>query len=88
MRSRLALAAGFLALVGLYYATSELLPNLSQLKDIVWVEFLFCGILFAPVYFALGLRNRTSAIALAFVCAALATILQLSGAQLWASIPN
>ena len=88
LRVRLALAAVFLALLALYYSISEYLPNLSRLGDVIWVDFALTALIFAPVYLALGLRNRYSAIVGAIVAAAVAIALHLSGEALAASIPK
>jgi len=88
LTTRLALAAVFLALLALYYSISELLPNLSELGDVVWVDFVLPALVFAPVYLALGLRNRRSAVVGAILAALLATALYLSGETLAASIPK
>ncbi|MGD0272767.1 MAG: hypothetical protein ABSB96_03450 [Gaiellaceae bacterium] len=88
MKPRLALAAVFLALLALYYSISELLPNLSEPGDVVWVDFALSALIFAPIYLALGLRNRLSAVIGAIVAALLAAVLYLSGETLAASIPK
>lgn len=88
LTTRLALAAVFLALLALYYSISELLPNLSERGDVLWVDFVLPVLIFAPVYLALGLRNRRSAVVGAILAALLATALYLSGETLAASIPK
>lgn len=87
-RSRLTLAVALLALLGLYYSVSEFLPNLPEYGDVLWVDFALTALSFAPVYLALGIRNRGSAIAVAAFTAALAAVLHLSGSGLAASIPK
>jgi len=88
LTTRLALAAASLALLALYYSISELLPNLSEPGDVLWVDFALPILIFAPVYLALGLRNRLSAVIGAILAAFLATFLYLSGETLAASIPK
>lgn len=85
---RLALAVAFLALLGVYFSVSELLPNLPEWGDTLWVDFGLSALTFAPVYFALGLRNRLSAVVLTILATGLAIGLHLSGAKLAASIPK
>lgn len=88
LKRRLALAAVFLALLALYYSISERLPNLSEPGDVLWVDFVLPLLIFAPVYLALGLRNRLSAVVGAILAALVATFLYLSGETLAASIPK
>ncbi len=88
LTTRLALAAFSLALLALYYSISELLPNLSELGDVLWVDFALPVLIFAPVYLALGLRNRLSAVVGAILAALVATFLYLGGETLAASIPK
>jgi hypothetical protein len=88
LRTRLALAALFLGLLGIYYRVCELLPNLSRAGDVIWVDFGLTALTFAPIYFALGLRNRLAAIIGAVVAALLAVALYMSGAKLAASLPK
>ncbi len=86
--ARAAAATGFLALLGLYYAVSERLPNVPQEVDAGLVYFLATALMFAPVYLAVGLRSRRHLLATAVALALLAAVLHVSGAQLAASIPK
>jgi hypothetical protein len=88
LKTRQALAAAFLVLLGLYFVISERLPDLSEPGDVLWVDFVLVALMFAPVYLALGLRNRRSAVVIAIVSMLLAVLLHLSGARLAASIPK
>jgi hypothetical protein len=88
LRLRLALAAALLALFGLYYATSELLPQLPATGAELWVDFLLTAVAMAPIYLALGIRSWCYTPVLALAAAACAAGLYLSGATLGACIPK
>ncbi len=85
---RAALALGCLLLLGVYYASSESLPDLPQWAAVLWVGFLLGALAFAPVALALPLRRERllALYALAFV--AIAIVLYLVDANLYASLPK
>ena len=84
------LAAGFLLLLGLYYTSSEFLPDLPELAAVLWVGFALSALAFAPVMLALPLRRvRARSLALlALGFAPIAAVLYLIGADLYASLPK
>lgn len=88
LRFRLALAGALLAVLGFYYATSELLPRLPELGDVVLIGFALTALAFAPVYLALPLRHHRLLLTALVISASIALVLYLSGATLVASIPK
>jgi hypothetical protein len=85
---RLALAAGFLLLLGLYYASSEFLPDLPEWGDVLWVGLALSALAFAPVMLVLPLRRARPLALVALGFAAIAVVLYLIGADLYASLPK
>jgi hypothetical protein len=85
---RLALAAGFLLLLGLYYASSEFLPDLPQWAAVLWVGFALSALAFAPVLLAVPLRRARPLALVAVGFAIIAVVLYLIGADLYASLPK
>jgi hypothetical protein len=89
LRSRLAAAAGFLALLGIYYAVSEFLPDVPEWLAVLLVGFVFSAVAFAPVALALLLRRRARLLVGLIVALVLVSgLLYLAGADLYASLPK
>jgi len=84
----LALAAGFLLLLGAYYASSEFLPDLPEWAAVLWVGFALGALAFAPVALALPLRRKRLLLPIMLAFAAIAVVLYLVGADLYASLPK
>jgi len=85
---RLALAAGFLLLLGVYYAISEFLPSMPEWAAVLWVGFVLSALAFAPVALALPLRRERLLVPIALAFVAIALVLYLIGADLYASLPK
>jgi hypothetical protein len=86
---RLALAAGFLALLGFYYAGSEFLPDVPEWFAVLLIGFVFSALAFTPVGLGLPLRRRARLLVLLVLgFAAAAALLYLLGADLYASLPK
>jgi hypothetical protein len=77
-----------LLLLGLYYAGSEFLPDLPQWGAVLWVGFALSALAFAPVLLALPLRRERPLVLVALGFVALAIVLYLVGANLYASLPK
>jgi hypothetical protein len=88
LRHRSTLALGALLLLGAYYASSELLPDLPQWAAVLWVGFALSALAFAAVAFALPLRRERALVPVALVFVAIAVVLYLVGADLYASLPK
>ena len=88
LKPRPALALGALLLLGAYYASSEFLPDLPQWAAVLWVGFALSALAFASVALALPLRRERILVPLALVFAAIAVLLYLVGADLYASLPK
>ncbi len=88
LRLRPTLAVGFLLLLGLYYASSEFLPDLPEWAAVLWVGFALSALAFAPVMLALPLRRARPLALVALGFAAIAVVLYLIGADLYASLPK
>lgn len=88
LRLRSVLAAGFLLLLGVYYAGSEFLPDLPEWASVLWVGFVLSALAFAPVALALPLRRERLLLPIALAFAAIAVVLYLAGADLYASLPK
>jgi hypothetical protein len=88
LQPRPALALGALLLLGAYYASSEFLPDLPQWAAVLWVGFALSALAFASVALALPLRRERMLLPLALVFAAIAFLLYLVGADLYASLPK
>jgi hypothetical protein len=88
LKSRPALALGFLFLLGAYYASSEYLPDLPQWAAVLWIGFALSALAFAPVALALPLRRERRLAPLALTFVAIAACLYLLGASLYASLPK
>jgi hypothetical protein len=86
--ARAALAIGLLLLFGAYYASSEFLPELPQWGAVLWVGFALAALAFAPVAVALPLRRERLLVAALLVFVAIAGLLYLVGADLYASLPK
>ncbi|MGA9761984.1 MAG: hypothetical protein WBQ14_06140 [Gaiellaceae bacterium] len=85
---RPALAVGFLLLLGAYYASSQFLPDLPELAAVLWVGFALSALAFAPVLLSLPLRRERLLAPVALVFVAIAVLLYLVGADLYASLPK
>ncbi len=88
LKPRPALALGALLLLGAYYASSEYLPDLPQWAAVLWVGFALSALAFASVALALPLRRDRALLPLALVFVAIAVLLYLIGADLYASLPK
>jgi hypothetical protein len=88
LRLRPALAVGFLLLLGVYYASSEFLPDLPEWAAVLWIGFALSALAFAPVALALPLRRERLLALVALVFVAIAVALYLLGADLYASLPK
>lgn len=88
LRPRLALAAGFLLLLGLYYASSEFFPDLPKWGSVLWVGFVLGALAFAPLFAALPLRRERLLVLFALAFVLVAVLLYLVGADLYASLPK
>ena len=88
LKTRSALAAGFLLLLGLYYASSEFLPDLPEWAAVLWVGFALSALAFAPVMLALPLRRARLLAFFSLGFAVVAVVLYLVGADLFASLPK
>ncbi|MGC9974080.1 MAG: hypothetical protein ABSC36_01645 [Gaiellaceae bacterium] len=75
-------------LLGLYYAGSEFLPDLPQWAAVLWVGFALSALAFAPVLLALPLRRERPLVLVALGFVAVAVVLYLIGADLYASLPK
>jgi hypothetical protein len=75
-------------LLGVYYAVSEFLPDLPEWAAVLWVGFALSALAFAPVMLALLLRRERLLWAVALVFVAIAGVLYLIGADLYASLPK
>jgi hypothetical protein len=87
-RARPALALGVLLLLGVYYASSEFLPDLPQWAAVLWIGFALSALVFAAVALALPLRRERGLVPAALVFVAIAVVLYLVGADLYASLPK
>ncbi|MGZ4385552.1 MAG: hypothetical protein ACXVZO_01370 [Gaiellaceae bacterium] len=87
LRLRLALAAALGVVLGLYYAFSQHLPQLSDLGDVIWVGFFLSGLVFGLVLLALPLwRSRpVELVLLALALAAVSAGFLVAGLPLAAS---
>ena len=85
---RAALAAGFLLLLGVYYASSEFLPDLPEWAAVLWVGFVLGALAFTPVMLALPLRRGRLLAPIALVFVTIAVVCYLVGADLYASLPK
>jgi hypothetical protein len=88
LKSRPALALGFLFLLGVYYASSEYLPDLPQWAAVLWIGFTLSALAFAPVALALPLRRERLLVLLVLAFGAITACLYLLGASLYASLPK
>jgi hypothetical protein len=75
-----------LLLLGVYYASSEYLPDLPEWGAVLWVGFALSALAFAPVALALPLRRERLLWLIALVFIAIAGALYLLGADLYASL--
>jgi hypothetical protein len=88
LKSRPALAAGVLFLLGAYYASSEFLPDLPEWASVLWIGFALSALAFAPVALALPLRRERLLVPVALAFAVIAVVLYLLGVDLYASLPK
>jgi hypothetical protein len=85
---RPALAVGILLLLGAYYASSEFLPDLPEWAAVLWVGFALSALAFTTVLLVLPLRRARLLVQAVLAFAAMAGVLYLIGADLYASLPK
>ncbi|MHB8060029.1 MAG: hypothetical protein ACYDHO_04265 [Gaiellaceae bacterium] len=88
LQPRPALALGALLLLGAYYSSSELLPDLPEWAAVVWVGFVLSALAFTSVALVLPLRRERLVAPVALVFIAIAVVLYLLGADLYSSLPK
>jgi len=85
---RPALAVGILLLLGAYYASNEFLPDLPEWAAVLWVGFALSALAFTTVLLVLPLRRERLLVPAVLAFAAIAGVLYLIGADLYASLPK
>jgi len=88
LKTRPALAIGALLLLGAYYTSSEFLPDVPQWVGVLWIGFVISGLALVSVWLALPLRRERLLLPAALVFVAIAVVLYLIGADLYASLPK